>query len=380
MGATAFAIDGSIPALPSTAQFFNAPMDVVQLTVGLYILGYGLGQIPMGFCADAFGRRPTALVGMSLFVAAGIIASFSTSVDMLLVSRFLQGVFGACGAVVSRAVARDITQGPQATRLFSLLTSTLGIVMLVAPIAGAIMLAQAGWRGPFLLSAAFGFIGVALTWVYVVETRPASQPTAMMQRLRQGGASFFKSRQSLIGTILVGLSFTGLIIFVTISSKVFVVGFKMSELTYAFVFATVSVGYFLGGVISRQLVVHRSAIEMSRYVSFGFGICACALIAILALQSRNFPILLMVFVLYFACIGSMLSLGTAVVLEPLGQTAGMASALLGTAQLLTGSLASLAVSFIPMDAYKLLLICLALVAVTTLLVSQVLQSSAKVRV
>ena len=363
MGTTAFAVDSSIPAIPETAKYFDVPVGVIQTTIGYYLLGYALAQIPVGFVADIYGRRPVILIGMSLFILMGVLASFSTSPEMLQFSRFAQGVCGASGAVLSRAVARDITNGKEMARLMSLLGSTLGGVMLIAPIIGALAFGLFGWRATFLISSVFGLSGLLFAFFYLPETRPQGAVIAPLKRLKPSLMAFFSVHQARFGVLLAGLSFAGLMAFVTLSSEVFIVGLGVSELQYALTYSVISIGYILGGFVCRKLVATRTSLQIARFITLGFLLSGCVLIAMLALDVRHYMSLLIVFAMMLVCIGAILAIAPAIALESLPQSAGTSAGLLGTIQLLSGAAASTVLSRIDTDALTLLLNSMLLVCV-----------------
>lgn len=363
MGATAFAVDSSIPAIPATAKFFNVPVGVIQATIGYYLLGYALGHIPVGFISDAYGRRPVILIGMTLFVLMGVLASFSTSPEMLQICRFVQGLCGASGAVLSRAVARDITSGKETARLMSLLGSTLGGVMLVAPIIGAIAFGLLGWRATFLMSSVCGLSALIFAYLCIPETRPAGPVVAPFKRLKPSLVAFFSIHQARFGALLAGLSFAGLMAFVTLSSEVFIIGLALSEFQYALTYSVVSVGYVLSGIICRKLVASRTSLQVARIITLGFLVCGCVLAFMLVAGVQNYLSLIAVFAMMLICIGAILAIAPAIALESLPQSAGMSAGLLGTIQLLSGAAASTLLSRISMDALTLLLISMLLVCI-----------------
>jgi DHA1 family bicyclomycin/chloramphenicol resistance-like MFS transporter len=371
MGTTAFAVDSSIPAIPATANFFNVSVGLIQTTIGYYLLGYALGHIPVGFLADVFGRRPVILIGMSLFVLMGVLASVSTSPEMLQICRFFQGLFGASGAVLSRAVARDITNGKETARLMTLLGSTLGGVMLVAPIVGAVAFGLFGWRSTFLASSVFGLVGLLLVFLFIPETRPHGPVVAPFKRLKPSLVAFFSIHQARFGALLAALSFAGLMAFVTLSSEVFIIGLGLSEFEYALTYSVVSVGYVLSGFICRKLVVSRTSLQVARLITFGFLICGCVLALMLVLDLRNYLSLLFIFSMMLVCIGAILAIAPAIALESLPQSAGMSAGLLGTIQLLSGAAASTILSRISMDALTLLLNSMLLVCIVITLFAAV---------
>ena len=358
IGATAFAIDASIPAIPQTASALGSEVGLVQLTIGLYMLGYGLAQIPVGILADQFGRRPVVLAGMTLFVVSGLMAALSTSIEMLLISRFFQGLFGATGAVITRAIVRDLTSGAETGRLMSLLTTTLGGVMVIAPLLGALGLTFFGWRAPFLASSIFAAIGLVLMFFVIPETLSRRPLGRLRDRFFDGVNGFRKSPQSLLGAGLVGFSFCGLISIVTLSSEVFIVTYGFSAVAYAFVYAGVSMGYAAGGVLARHFLKTRSVLDLSRITAMFFALIGLGFLASILTPWGGYILLTALSVLFFAGVSAMLALGTTMALEPLPKTAGMAAALLGTYQLTLGALVASLISSLGFESLYVLQIVL----------------------
>lgn len=369
MGATAFAVDASIPGIPATADFFGVEIGRAQLTIGMYILGYGLGQIPMGMLCDYYGRRPVALICMSLFVLCGVAASFSPNVELLVTARFFQGIFGASGAVASRAIARDITTGAETGRLLSLLTATLGGAMVAAPMVGAVLMMLFSWRAPFLASSVFGAMGVILLWYSIPETLKARHGGSLTERFSRGLKAFLHSSQSLFGAILVAMAFAGLVTVVTLSSEVFVRIFGMSELEFSATYAVASVGYILGGLVTRRLLKGYQPNILVFWTGLGFGICALGLGVTIIVGFPNVVWLITLVIGVFFCAAAMLSLATTIALEPLAKTAGMAAAIVGTCQLLFGAAWSTGLSTINVGPLNLFQGALFVMSLTVFIVS-----------
>ena len=351
IGATAFSIDVTLPAIPATAKFFGAEIGVIQLTISLYILGYGLGQIPIGALSDHFGRRPLVLICMSLFVVFATVAAFSTSITALLIFRFLQGLVGASGAVMARAIARDLTEGPQTGRLMSLLTSMLGVVMIVAPIAGALAMEMFGWRAPFFASALFGGAALILMWTSVPESLQKQPRSSILERLSRGIRAFAASPPSLLGALVFAFTFATLLTYVTLSSEAFINTFGTSAKGYAAIYAIASVGYFIGGLIIRQIIARHEKLDLMRRTAMGFALCGLCLALSLALGLQNIVLFIAISIALFTFIGMMLALTTALALEPLAKTAGMAAAIMGTFQLLVASLITSGLALLQVDIF-----------------------------
>ena len=366
----AFAIDVSTPALPAAAVALNVDIGLMQLTIGLYMLGYGIGQIPVGLMGDYFGRRITVIISLTIFILAGFVAVVSPSVELLLAMRFLQGVSGAAGAVISRAIARDITKGAGTGRLLGLLTATLGGVMIVGPIIGAILLDLVGWWAPFMASAVFGFLALVLLLTGIEETLKSRPDGTLAARFIEGLTAFRNSPQARLSALLIAFAFCILMAFVTLASEVFISQFAIGEMGYAVIFAVASTGYMLGGLACRRLVSRLSTINLARITVAGFSAVGLASLLMLPVSADHPGVLSILMIASFCCIGAMLSVAATLALEALPRNAGMASGIMGSFQILIGACFSAGLSLIQANSLVILHLavggCAAFMAVTAL--------------
>ncbi|HLU98015.1 MAG TPA: MFS transporter, partial [Thermobifida alba] len=113
------ATDLYLPAFPAIAEDLGTTEARVQLTLTSSLLGLAVGQLAVGPMSDAWGRRGPLLAGTALFMATSLLCMFAGSVEALVAIRFVQGLAGAAGAVVSLAVVRDLYEGDEAARFFS---------------------------------------------------------------------------------------------------------------------------------------------------------------------------------------------------------------------------------------------------------------------
>src|SRR3954469_3842145 len=114
-------IDMYLPALPHIAEELNTTQSFVQLSLTLFMLGLALGQLLVGPLSDVRGRRTPLLIGLAIYSIASLLCAFSPSIWIFITLRFIQGLSGAAGIVLSRAIVRDIYSGLELTKFFSLL-------------------------------------------------------------------------------------------------------------------------------------------------------------------------------------------------------------------------------------------------------------------
>src|ERR1044072_3178128 len=131
-------LDMYLPALPALARDFGVPDAGVQLTLTSCLIGLAVGQLIAGPLSDRWGRRVPLLIGLAGYLVASVLCALAPNVTALTGLRALQGLAGAAGIVISRAIVRDLYEGTAAARFFSLLMLVNGL----APILGPVMRGQ----------------------------------------------------------------------------------------------------------------------------------------------------------------------------------------------------------------------------------------------
>lgn len=337
---SALAIDVSLPAIPMIAKALGTGTEQAQLTIGIYLGGFACGQIPVGLLADRFGRRPVIFVGLTFFTCAALVCGFTSSIELLLGARFLQGLTASVGPVLSRAMVRDVSSGNQAARHMSLMVTALGIWTLLGPIIGSGLIYVWGWRSTYFFSVATGLVTMALMLLYVPETRPAGVSSSPWTQLRTSFGAFCGSRQSLLGLALVALPFGGYMTIVTQWSSVTVDVYHLPPIAFGPIFALAALAYMIGAMISRRWVGSHGVVAMLKISIWVFAAATGMLYLILALQQVGLLLLWATITVYLLGIGLILPNATAYALDPLPQAAGFGASIVGTAQIAFSSLMS----------------------------------------
>src|SRR2546425_12356619 len=181
-GLTAFgplSIDMYLPALPAIGRDLAASESVIQLTLTACLTGLALGQILAGPLSDRLGRRRPLLIGVAGYVLASLLCATAPAAPLLVGFRLLQGLAGAAGIVIARAIVRDLYAGSAAARYFSRLILVMGLAPILAPVVGAQLLRFTSWHGIFLVLALI----TALLWLGAASALPETLP---VQRRRSG--------------------------------------------------------------------------------------------------------------------------------------------------------------------------------------------------
>ena len=112
-------IDMYLPALPKISENLHASASAIQLSLTMCLIGLAAGQIIYGVISDSLGRRGPLLAGLTLFIVASLCSTTAHS-SVPPFFRFFQGLGGAAGIVISRAIVRDLFEGYQAHGLLAL--------------------------------------------------------------------------------------------------------------------------------------------------------------------------------------------------------------------------------------------------------------------
>lgn len=304
------AMDAYLPAFNRMTADLGVSASTTQLTLTAFLVGVALGQLSIGVLSDRFGRRPLLLWGSVLAFVAGAGAALAPGAGLLLVARFFQGLGGAAGMVLGRAVISDRSRGITAARALSLVMAIQGIAPVVAPILGGALVGPVGWRGILAVVAAFQGLLVIAVALWVPETLPAGgRHDGGLGVLVEGTAALSKDRVFVRVIVINALVYALLTAYLSAAPFILQGILGMATAAYTAVFAVVCAGALDGpvGADSRALL---TAITVSLFIAHVVGLGACI---------GNLP---------------------AIALGRTGRWAGTGSALLGFVQFVFGGLAS----------------------------------------
>ncbi|RKN85906.1 multidrug effflux MFS transporter [Paenibacillus ginsengarvi] len=167
-----FSLDMYLPALPELAADLNTTASLAQLSLTACLAGLASGQLLAGPISDVRGRRLPLLIGLIVYAVSSLLCMFSPSVWTFVLMRFVQGLAGAAGIVISRAVARDLFGGAALTRFMASLSLVNGAAPIIAPIAGGQLLQFMSWRGVFFVLSLLGLLTLIAVFFGLPETLP----------------------------------------------------------------------------------------------------------------------------------------------------------------------------------------------------------------
>ncbi|MBJ7483670.1 Bcr/CflA family efflux MFS transporter [Brevundimonas sp.] len=337
-------IDMALPAAIQTQNDLGGGPLAMGLTLSLFMAGFALAPIAYGAVSDRLGRKAPLILGLLLFTLGGLGCAFASSVDMLLIARVVQGMGAGVGPTLAFAASRDRLQGTAMHRRLAALGMLLGIAPVIAPSLGAAILSLSDWRAIYAVLTALGAILVLWVSFGFEETWPAERRSnAAAPSGRRLFARIF-SRIPLQNGAIRGLSAGSMFAYVAGSPLLFVGAYGVSSHIYAGLFACTALGIVAGSAVSGALgkrLGGRHLIGGGLILATGAPAVALALILLGGPSLQSITICLVTATFGY---GLITPAATQAALEPMGDLAGLASALLNTFQMACMALASLLVA------------------------------------
>lgn len=332
-------IDLYLPALPSLAKDLQTPTATAQLSLTAGLIGLGLGQLIFGPMSDKFGRIKPLLISLVLLLIASVGCALAQNINQLLLARLCEGLFGAGGAVLSRAIARDMYSGHELTRFFALLMLVNGLAPIAAPVMGGALMAVLDWRGLFMVIAAIAALLFVLAKVKLTETLiPERRSQGSIFSAWAALGSVIKHRPFMGFCLTQGFMMSGMFAYIGASPFVLQQLYGLSPQAFSFCFAANGVGLILASQISARLSplfgeyrVVKGALTLA-FVSSGT-------LLITGLTGAALPMVLVALFFSVASNGAVGVAAASLAMQSQGHRAGSASAVMGVTMFTLGGIA-----------------------------------------
>jgi MFS transporter, DHA1 family, multidrug resistance protein len=333
-------IDMYLPGLPAIASDFAAPASAAQLTLSLFFLGMATGQAIYGPLADRYGRRMPLLAGCVLYVLASLGCALAFSIESLIALRLVQALGGCAGMVIARSVVRDLFQGRDAARMFSFLMLVMGIAPITAPLIGGQLLVFLGWRAIFWLLAFFGMVCVLLVLFQLPETNPPERRAqAGIGKALQNYGLLLKDRRFVGYALTGGFISAGMFAYIAGSPFVLIEQYGVAPDRYGLIFGANALGLIIVSQLNRRLLDTFTTEQIIRTTLLMALAAGAVLVAVAATGAGGLIGLLVPLFLCIVAVGLVGPNTSALAMEPYGQIAGSASAMMGVLQFGIGTLA-----------------------------------------
>ncbi|WP_412527443.1 CmlA/FloR family chloramphenicol efflux MFS transporter [Burkholderia lata] len=246
------AMDVYLPVIPEMPSALGTSPAIVQLTLSVYMVVLGLGQMLFGPLSDRVGRRPVVLGGALCFAVASLALAMATGGGLFVALRVLQALGASAALVATFATVRDVyADRPEGRMIYSQFGAMLAFVPALGPLLGAAIATAGGWRAIFAMLGLLGLLACGRAWPRWHETRPRTAN-------RQGPsvASILGSRPFQVHTLAFAAAMGAFFVFFSTAPRVLVGGAGYSREAFSLAFATVAivmvvVSRFAGTFVSR---------------------------------------------------------------------------------------------------------------------------------
>ncbi|MEJ0082225.1 MAG: multidrug effflux MFS transporter [Puia sp.] len=336
-----FSIDMYLPGFPAIAKDLATSVSKVSLSLSGFFIGISLGQLIYGPLLDRFGRKKTAVyrtVGLYLSFHWLCTFAFHRCIDFL---RFIQALGSCAATVVSVTLVRDLFPIEDNAKVFALLILVLGASPMIAPTAGGYIVSSLGWHAVFIvLTILCLLIFICCIFWLPAGNAPDTSLSLKPGPITRGFLSVFLTPQFYTYCLTGGIAFTGLFAYVAGSPIVFMNVYGVSQKTYGWIFAMLSIGFIgssqLNNLLLKKFKSHQILdVIIPVYVVF-------SLLFMLASQMGwlHLPLIIVFIFLLLSCVGIANPNTAALTLAPFAKNAGTASSLMGAIQMGLGSLIS----------------------------------------
>ncbi|QZT37164.1 multidrug effflux MFS transporter [Halosquirtibacter xylanolyticus] len=331
MAIASLSLDAILPALNNIGLSIGItdPKDN-QLLITTIFLGMGVGQLISGALSDSLGRKPVVYIGYIIFAIASVVCVCAVNLEMMVAGRLLQGVGLSAPRSVTMSIVRDKYEGNYMARIMSFVSVIFILVPIVAPFFGKLMLDAFGWQSIFYSQIIFGFCVMVWLWRRQEETlTDENKKKVTLSLFTDGVREFFKHREAVIYTIVIGIVTAPFLSYISSSQQIFQEQYNLVE-EYTYIFSglaiVIGVATYLNGILVLRLGMLRLvmlSLVLLSMTSLVYVICYSGV--------GNPPIMVLVAFLSLILFSTGFIVGNinALAMQPIGHIAGIGAAIVG---------------------------------------------------
>lgn len=333
-----FSIDTYLPAFPAIGASLAASQIEVQQTLTAFMVPFAFMMLWHGALSDALGRRRVILWGIAVYVLASLICVFATRIEYLWLGRALQGLSCGVGMVVSRAIVRDLLDGPAAQRMMARISIMFAIAPAFAPIIGGWIHAFFDWHGIFVFMAMFGAVLWLATLLWLPETLPPEKRQSLHPvHLWHSYVSVFSHSEFMRLSASITLNFNAMFLYV-LSAPVFLIQhLGLSPQGFGWLFGPGVGGMVIGAFISGQLAGRLSPRRTIALGSLIMALAAAGNLVMNILMPAQLPWAILPFPFYNLGMAMAMPSLQLLALDLFPEKRGLASSCQGTVQNVTNA-------------------------------------------
>ncbi len=230
-----FVNDMYTPSLPAMCRFFHCSVPTVQMGLTMGMIGLALGQFLLGPISDRYGRRPVLICSTLLFIFAATVSIFSPTIHFFVACRLFQGIGASGGYFLARTIPADVYQGRGLAKLMALIGAINGIAPASAPVIGGVTADAFGWKGIFVVLAAFAVLLLAFSPMMKESLAPSRRSSGSWLHSFGGYVSLLKDRAFMTHVCFKGTSLGLLFAYISASPFILQTHYGLSQTYYGLV-------------------------------------------------------------------------------------------------------------------------------------------------
>ncbi len=319
-----------LPAFPDMAGDLRTTVKDLSATLASFFVAFAVGQLFVGPLSDRFGRKWLVVSGLAVFIVGSAVCAWADTLPQLVVGRIVQALGVCATSVLSRAIARDLFEGAALARALSLIMVAMAAAPGFSPLLGGALHSVLGWRSTFGVVAVLAAL-LGMRYVSSLgETHGSDKraPLSIASTLKTYG-ELLRDRRFIAPALSVSLVIGSLYMFFSLAPAILMTGFGFSPLGLSLFFASTVFVVFGAGVLAPKIAHRWGQVRAARA---GILIALAASTALL-MGWEDVYFFSAAMTMFLLGMGLINPLGTAITLQPFGQKAGAASALLGFLQM-----------------------------------------------
>lgn len=350
-----FAMDIYIPSFPDMVTALGTSISSIRLTLTIYLIFYGLGQLLLGSLIDSYGRYRLSMIALVVFILSNILLINSSNIYFIIGMRAIQGVVISIIMVSKRSFLVDIYEGDKLKSYTSLLSIVWSSAPILAPFLGGFLQNYVGWKGNFYFLAIYALIMFLLEYRFTGETLKEQKPYRI-----SGTVNVFKvmlsAKDFSMGIVLLGFSYAMAIVFSMSAPFMIEHDFNFSPVMTGNMSLLSGVFLLFGGLLSKAMLA-KPMLKKLRLATIGQTTLACLMFVTASWYYSLFSLMFFALFMHFL-MGFMYNIYFTYCLIRFPQYAGAAGGLTSGGAYIVTSFASYGlVSILNVSDQKTLAIC-----------------------
>jgi MFS transporter, DHA1 family, multidrug resistance protein len=294
-------VDLVAPSLPAISSSLHVSASTAKNVISLYLLGYAFGNFFTGFLADSWGRQKMLRVGLFGFVIASLIPVFSHSIDLLFLSRVLQGITIGAVSVLARAMFSDVLPTEKLTSLGTVIGTMWGLGPILGPVIGGYLQFYFNWQAGFVFFALISLIALIAVWIVIPETHFNRHPLKI-NTIKKNSREVVSHRLFMALVILMGFAYSLLIAFNTAGPFLIQSVLHHSPVFFGHVALCIGVVFLASTLTCRHLLKKHKAENLLFYaIIISFFIAALSVALSFLFEQSTLFVVIFSALMFFSC-------------------------------------------------------------------------------